>query len=64
MSNRIVRVKRVLIAAYDVPVDHYDGMTDAEIVAWERAVDDPAASLDNLTEEIVDVQIIDEEGSA
>ena len=59
LSGRTVVVKRTLVATYRVPVEHYDGMTDAQIVAFESDTDDVAVLLDNVTSDTAEVTFED-----
>lgn len=60
---RVVHVERTLIASYDVPVVHYDGLSEADIIEIEKSDPDGTAweaVLDNVKDEKVRVWVTDE----
>jgi hypothetical protein len=57
VSERVVHVRRTITIEYTVPVTAYEGMTEAEIRAWESDPDNTPAEviLDNIVSEGAEV---------
>lgn len=59
---QLLKVRRTLVAEYEVPLEDYCGWTLEEAVAYEKAGEDIDVSVyfDNLTAETVEVEVVDE----
>lgn len=55
--SRVVCVERIVRIKYEVPVEDYPGMTDEEIIAWEKDEVDVSIMLDWMNSEDVLVHI-------
>jgi hypothetical protein len=56
--SRTVHVRRTIVVEYDVEIEAYPGMTDDEIVAWEKseeASEDPGTWLESIESITTDV---------
>lgn len=50
-----MKVRRVLVAEYEAPLSHYNGMSREEVEAFEKQDWDVGLVLDNLVAETVEV---------
>ena len=62
MTERFVHVHRTIRIEYSVPMSAYEGMTEAEVRAWESADNvEPETILDSIVSDSAEVWFSEQE---